>query len=228
MATLALAVAGAAVGNALLPAGVTVLGATLTGAAIGAQVGALGGSFIDNALFGASGRSRALEGPRLTELRVTGSSEGAPIPRLYGRTRLGGQLIWATDFEEEVVTTKQGGGGKGGALGPQSKSRRVSLLRQLRRRALRGRDRRHRPGLGRRHRARPLHPHPPPLHRQRDARPRQPDRGPRGRRQRAGLPRHRLRRVRAPGARALRQPHPAALLRGRPRRRSVHRRASAP
>ena len=122
MATLALAVAGAAVGNALLPAGVTVLGATLTGAAIGAQVGALGGSLIDNALFGASGRARALAGPRLTELRVTGSSEGAPIPRLYGRARLGGQLIWATDFEEEVVTTKQSGGGKGGALGPQSKS----------------------------------------------------------------------------------------------------------
>jgi len=122
MATLALAVAGAAVGNALLPAGVTILGATLTGAAIGAQVGALGGSLIDNALFGASGRSRALSGPRLTELRVTGSSEGAPIPRLYGRARLGGQLIWATDFEEEVVSTSQSGGGKGGTLGPQSKS----------------------------------------------------------------------------------------------------------
>jgi Gene Transfer Agent (GTA)-like protein/putative tail protein len=122
MATLALAVAGAAAGSALLPAGVTILGATLTGAAIGAQVGAFAGSFVDRALFGASGQSRALEGPRLTELRVTGSSEGAPIPRLYGRARLGGQLIWATDFEEEVVTTSQSGGGKGGALGPQSKS----------------------------------------------------------------------------------------------------------
>jgi hypothetical protein len=122
MATLALAVAGAAVGNALLPAGITILGATLTGAAVGAQVGALGGSFIDNALFGASGRSRALGGPRLTELHVTGASEGAPIPRLYGRARVGGQLIWATDFEEDVATTSQTGGGKGGALGPQSRS----------------------------------------------------------------------------------------------------------
>ena len=61
-------------------------------------------------------------GPRLTELRVTGSSEGAPIPRLYGRARIGGQIVWATDFEEEVVTTSQSGGGKGGALGPQSKT----------------------------------------------------------------------------------------------------------
>src|SRR6185503_9516761 len=114
MATLALAVAGAAAGSALLPAGVTILGATLTGAAVGAQVGAFAGSFVDRALFGASGQSRALAGPRLTELRITGSSEGAPIPRLYGRARLGGQLIWATDFEEEVVTASQSGGGKGG------------------------------------------------------------------------------------------------------------------
>jgi hypothetical protein len=122
MATLALAVAGAAVGSALLPAGVTVLGATLTGAAIGSQVGAIAGAFVDQALFGAAGQSRAVAGPRLTELRVTGSSEGAPIPRLYGRARIGGQLIWATDFEEEVATASQTGGGKGGVLGPQSKT----------------------------------------------------------------------------------------------------------
>src|SRR5688572_30887341 len=106
MATLALAVAGAAAGSALLPAGVTILGATLTGATIGAQVGALAGSFADQALLGASG-ARTAKGPRLSELRITGSSEGSPIPRLYGRARLGGQLIWATDFEEEVVTSSQ-------------------------------------------------------------------------------------------------------------------------
>ena len=35
MATLALVAAGAAVGSALLPAGVSILGATLTGATIG-------------------------------------------------------------------------------------------------------------------------------------------------------------------------------------------------
>ena len=48
------------------------------------------------------------------------------------------------------------------------------------------------------------------------------------RRQRAGLPRRRLHRVRAPGARRLRQPHPAALLRGAPRRRHLRRLACAP
>jgi hypothetical protein len=122
MATLALAIAGAAAGSAVLPAGVTLFGATLTGAAIGSQVGAFAGSFVDRALFAASGQSRPVHGPRLTELRVTGASEGAPVPRLYGRARLGGQLVWATDFEEEIVTSSQSGGGKGG-LGGGAKTR---------------------------------------------------------------------------------------------------------
>jgi hypothetical protein len=114
MATLALAVAGAAAGSALLPTGLTVLGATITGATIGSQIGALAGSFLDQALFAPSGQTRSYEGPRLSELRVTASTEGAPIPRLYGRARLSGQVIWATDFEEDVVTTTESGGsGKG-------------------------------------------------------------------------------------------------------------------
>jgi hypothetical protein len=113
MATLALAAAGAAAGSALLPAGLSLLGATVSGATIGAQLGALAGSWVDQSLFAASGQSRALSGPRLSDLRVTASTEGAPIPRIYGRARVGGQVIWATDFEEEVVTSDAGGGGKG-------------------------------------------------------------------------------------------------------------------
>jgi hypothetical protein len=108
MATLALAAAGAAIGGSVLPTGVTVLGATLTGAAIGQQVGALAGSVIDQALLG--GRGRQHDGPRLSELHITASTEGAPVPRLYGRVRLGGQVIWATPFEEEVSTGSSGGG----------------------------------------------------------------------------------------------------------------------
>ena len=44
------------------------------------------------------------------------SSEGTPVPRIYGRARIGGQVIWATDFEE-VATTEDSGGGKGGTGG---------------------------------------------------------------------------------------------------------------
>lgn len=128
MATLALAAVGAAAGSALLPAGVSVLGATLTGAAIGSQIGALAGSYVDNALFGSSGQSRTVEGRRLSDLHVTASTEGAAIPRVYGRARFGGQIIWATDFDEEVVTTSQSAGGGKGGFGGGSKVRTTEYL----------------------------------------------------------------------------------------------------
>ncbi len=123
MATLALTVAGAAVGGALLPAGISVLGATLSGAALGSQIGALAGTFVDQALFGASGQARAVTGPRLSDLKITTSTEGAPIPRLFGRARLGGQVIWATDLEEEAVTDGGDGGSKGAASGGSTTQR---------------------------------------------------------------------------------------------------------
>ena len=116
MATLALGALGAAAGSALLPAGISVLGTTIAGAAIGSQIGALAGHVVDQALFGASGRQRIVDGPRLTDVRVMASTEGAPIPRLYGRARLGGQVIWATNLQETVVPhgSTASGSGKGG------------------------------------------------------------------------------------------------------------------
>ena len=50
-----LTAAGAALGSSVLPAGLSVLGTALSGAAIGTQIGALAGSVVDQALFGASG-----------------------------------------------------------------------------------------------------------------------------------------------------------------------------
>lgn len=119
MATLALAAAGSAVGSALLPTGVSVLGASVSGAAIGQALGALAGSYVDQALVGPSAQTRTFTGPRLSDLTVTASSEGAAIPRLFGRVRLGGQVIWATKFEEQVIkrTSESGGGGGGGKGG---------------------------------------------------------------------------------------------------------------
>jgi hypothetical protein len=122
MATLALAAAGAAVGGAVMPAGFTLLGATITGATIGSQLGAVAGSVIDQALLGGAGKARHREGPRLSELQITASTEGAAIARAYGRVRLGGQVIWATPFEEEVVTSSSGGGGGKGFASSQPAS----------------------------------------------------------------------------------------------------------
>src|SRR3954471_23351963 len=105
MAALVLSVAGAAVGGAVFgPAG----------AIAGRLVGAIGGSLIDRALF-ASHIERNVEGPRLADLDVMASTEGAPIPRIYGRARLAGQVIWATKIEEVVsFRSDADGGGKGG------------------------------------------------------------------------------------------------------------------
>jgi hypothetical protein len=107
MATLLLQVAGATIGTAL--------GGPI-GGAIGQALGGIAGSSIDQALLGGGGGSRVVEGPRLKEIDGLASTEGAPIPRLYGRARLGGQLIWATRFEEEITVsvTRTKTGGKGG------------------------------------------------------------------------------------------------------------------
>ncbi|HZS63501.1 MAG TPA: glycoside hydrolase/phage tail family protein [Xanthobacteraceae bacterium] len=108
MAALLLSTAGAAAGGALFgPAG----------AIAGRLIGAIGGNLIDNALFGAKGEQRIVKGPRLSDLDVMASTEGAPIARVYGRARLSGQVIWATHLEEVVRTRTETTGGAGGGKG---------------------------------------------------------------------------------------------------------------
>jgi hypothetical protein len=79
------------------------------GGLIGRAAGGLAGSFIDSALAGGkAAKIRQVEGPRLTDQPALTSSEGASIPRLYGRARLGGEIIWATRFDEEITVDNQG------------------------------------------------------------------------------------------------------------------------
>jgi len=115
MATLLLTAAGSAIGGAALPAGISFLGTTLSGAAIGSAVGGALGQALDQRLFGPGAQVR--EGPRLQTLDIQTSTEGAPIPRVFGRMRLAGQIIWATRFKETANTERQGGG-KGIGGGP--------------------------------------------------------------------------------------------------------------
>jgi len=110
MATILLSAAGAAVGG--LTSG-TVLG--LTGAVIGRAVGATIGRVIDQRLLGAG--SDPVERGRIDRFLITGASEGAPLARLFGRMRLGGQVIWSTQFVENTSST---GGGKGAAPQPRT------------------------------------------------------------------------------------------------------------
>ncbi|WP_349360085.1 glycoside hydrolase/phage tail family protein [Stappia sp.] len=103
MATLILAAAGKAIGGAVFGG---------AGAILGQAAGALAGSVIDDALFGTS---QVNEGRRLADLSIQSSTEGASLPKVYGRVRLAGQVIWATRLEEEVREQSQGGKGGGGA-----------------------------------------------------------------------------------------------------------------
>jgi hypothetical protein len=77
-----------------------------------AVAAAAAGSFIDNKLFGPGPQRQ--EGPRLDNLQVQASSEGASIPEIAGRVRIAGQIIWATKFKEAAATEESGGKGIGG------------------------------------------------------------------------------------------------------------------
>ena len=102
MATVVLQYAGAALGG--------FLGGPI-GSAIGRAVGGIAGSVIDQELFGSSSHR---EGPRLGSLRVMSSEEGSPIPVVYGRMRIAGQVIWASNLIEVATTNTQSASGKGG------------------------------------------------------------------------------------------------------------------
>ena len=110
MASLVLGAVGTALGGTFISG--TFLG--LTGAAVGGLIGSTIGSVVDSWIVSALTPGQRIEGARLDSLRITSSTEGAVLPRLYGRMRIGGNVIWATDFREEVVTTRQGGGKGGG------------------------------------------------------------------------------------------------------------------
>ncbi|GGH26003.1 Putative phage tail protein [Cribrihabitans marinus] len=109
MATIFLSAAGAAIGGSI---GGSVLG--LSSVAIGRAVGATLGRVIDDRLLGgSSGGSEAVETGKVDRFRLTRTGEGAPVARVFGRMRVGGQVIWASDFRETTTTTVTGGGGGG-------------------------------------------------------------------------------------------------------------------
>ncbi|QIE41652.1 host specificity protein [Rhodobacteraceae bacterium SC52] len=110
MATLLLSAAGAAAGGAV---GGSVLG--LSAAVLGRAVGATVGQLIDQQLMGSG--SEVVERGRVERFRLTGASEGAPVPQVYGRMRMAGQVIWASQFSEQASTERVSGGKGGGGGG---------------------------------------------------------------------------------------------------------------
>ncbi len=120
MATILLSAAGAAFGGSV---GGSFLG--ISAAALGQAAGATLGRVIDARILGAG--SPAVETGRIDRFRLTGASEGAPIASVHGRSRISGQVIWASRFQEQVATS--GGGGKGAPSQPENQI--VLVLSQL-------------------------------------------------------------------------------------------------
>ena len=111
MATILLSAAGAAIGGSV---GGTLAG--LSSVAVGRAVGATLGRAVDQRLLGQG--AQAVETGKVDRFRLTNAGEGAAVAQLYGRMRIGGQIIWASDFSE--TTTTSGGGGKGAPSTPQT------------------------------------------------------------------------------------------------------------
>jgi hypothetical protein len=80
------------------------------GGPVGATFGSLAGRLLDGAAIARLEPPRQ-RGPRLQGLQVQGAAEGAPLPCVFGRARVTGQVIWAARFLESRRTSS---GGKGG------------------------------------------------------------------------------------------------------------------
>ncbi len=104
MAQLAFAGLGAWAGGAIAGTGLLTAAGSLT---FGAQMGWLAGSLVGTLLTPA----QKTQGPRLSDLRLMGSSYGAAIPHVVGTVRLSGQVVWGSRLREIPVTTKAGKGG---------------------------------------------------------------------------------------------------------------------
>ena len=76
------------------------------GGPIGAALGAVLGQRVDRVLLAPKGS----EGPRLSELKVQTSSYGTQLPKMFGRMRVAGSVIWSTDLIEQRGTTSAGKG----------------------------------------------------------------------------------------------------------------------
>lgn len=79
---------------------------SIVGGPVGGALGAMLGQRIDQQLLAPKGR----RGPRLNELAVQSSSYGSPLPKIYGKARVAGSVIWATDLKE---TRRKVSNGKG-------------------------------------------------------------------------------------------------------------------
>lgn len=105
MANLVISGIGAAVGG-------------MYGGTTGAQIGWLLGSYI------AGSDPANIPQPQVADLRVQTAAYGGPIPIVFGKQRVAGNIIWASN--KTTYTVKQGGKG-GGSSGSSATGYRVDM-----------------------------------------------------------------------------------------------------
>jgi len=88
-----------------------IAGSYLIGGPFGAIIGLTIGSLAGSLLFPPEGK--VIEGPRLDDLKVSFSSYGKPIPRIYGKMEVGGNVAWSPGLVEHRVEEEEGGKGAG-------------------------------------------------------------------------------------------------------------------
>ena len=124
MATLLLSAAGAAIGGGF--------GGSFGGIAsgvLGKAVGATLGSVIDQRLTGLG--AETVDAGKVERFQVMGASEGQPLPRVFGRVRVAGQVIWSSRFLDDVTTRRVGGKGGGQTQKVREHSYSISLALAL-------------------------------------------------------------------------------------------------
>ena len=95
MAQLVVSAVGAAVGF-------------MVGGPAGAKVGWMAGALVGAYAFA---ETQKQEGPRLSDLKITGTDYGEPLPWVQGSPRIAGQIAWASERREHKHTESQGKGG---------------------------------------------------------------------------------------------------------------------
>ncbi len=102
MTTMVLSTAGAAIGGSI---GGSVLG--MSAASLGKLAGASLGYALDQRLLGAG--SDPVQVGQMDRMSLSSSGEGTAVARLHGRMKLGGHVIWATQFDESVSSESTSG-----------------------------------------------------------------------------------------------------------------------
>ncbi len=120
MATVVFSALGAGLGSSI---GGSLLGLSMT--AVGRFAGAMIGRSIDNRL--SAGGGEIVESGKLDRIRMSSVGEGVPIPMVFGRTRMSGQIIWASQFKETIEKAGGGKASKGAPAEPTLKTYKYSV-----------------------------------------------------------------------------------------------------